>query len=132
MQLLVMPMQLADHLRPRTLDDERAVSACRVASAWLSGATGLTAWPDPIPDDLWAAALELAVMAYDNLEGLESVTDGWTTMSWGEAPERRDEILASARTKYVAGSAASPMGSFPDAESWPDQAKASSGYWYLP
>lgn len=122
---LVVPTDLIAHLR-RELDPASAFSACRVASGWLRSATGLTEWPVPVPDDLWGWALELAVMVYDNPEGMDSSNFGRLGLSWGVEPmKRRAQILAAAKAAYRASSGgALPVGSFPDAAAYPDAAVA--------
>lgn len=88
---------LAAYLQ-RPVDTTSYTTAQRIASGWLSAATGLTTWPDPVPDDLWAWAVELAALAYSNPEGLAVETEGSTTATWERA--RRDAILAAARVRY--------------------------------
>lgn len=119
---LINPTELATHLR-RVLQPDSALSACRVASGWLRSATGLTAWPSPVPDDLWGWALELAALIYVNPEGLDRSMLGRMLQSWGpELLRRRELILKAARAAYGTGTAGGPVGSFPAAEAWPDPA----------
>ena len=73
-------------------------------------ATGLSSWPDPIPDDLWAWAIELAGIAYRNPTALNSETVSDYTYSQDRAA--KEAILAAAKTKY--GGASSPQYSFPE------------------
>jgi hypothetical protein len=84
---------------------------CRLAaSGWLMSATGLAAWPLPIPDDLSGWALELAAIFYRNPAGASSETiDDYTV---AQDASRRREILAAARDSY--GGANVPQYSFPD------------------
>jgi len=73
-------------------------------------ATNLTPWPpDPVPDDIWAWAIELAGIAYRNPTGWssESIDD----YARGSDAERRTAILTEARTAY--GGSGSPRYSFP-------------------
>lgn len=97
------------------LDTASAMEARRKAQGWLAGATRLTEWPSPPPEDLRAWALELAALAYDNPSGLESEVDGRVTSVWGR--RRRGEILLEAKRAY---GQSGPMGSFPPPEPWPD------------
>lgn len=101
---------LPSWLQVPQVDTETATRVRRAASGWLMGATRLTTWPDPVPDDLWAWALELAAIAFRNPDGAsnESVDD----YSVGYDRQRRVEILAAARASY--GATASPQYSFPD------------------
>jgi hypothetical protein len=122
---IVQTGELAVYLQHQVKADVEA-SAIRVAEGWLLAAcTALTEWPAPVPDDLWAWAIELAAIAYNNPLGLvQRVTDE-DTRSWGT--ERRKEILAAARQRYGSG-AATPVFSdsatgdsnFPPAPRWPD------------
>lgn len=89
-------------------DIAAATVARRRASGWLMSPTGLTTWPDTIPDNLWGWAIELAAIAYRNPASAsnESVDD--YQVSWDR--QRRAEILEEARIGYGAGS---PVYSFP-------------------
>ena len=75
------------------------------------GATHLTAWPNPIPDDLWTWAIELAAIAFRNPTAATSESQDDYSISHGDAARRR-EILAAARAAY--GTASSPLFSFPE------------------
>lgn len=94
------------------VDTSSATVARQVASGWLMSATRLTTWPTPVPDALFAWAIELAAIAYRNPEGLtsESIDDHAST--WDRL--RRGEILALARATY--GGTSAPAYSFPDAD----------------
>lgn len=111
---LVSSDELADHMQ-RPVDAASAFSAIRVAEGWLRGATRLSEWPDPVPDDLWAWAVELAAIAYDNPTGLVSQTIGSESYSWAMA--RKSEITVAARQRYGASDA--PVYAFPPAVPWP-------------
>ncbi len=100
----------------RQLKPTSAERAIRVAAGWLRDATKLTAWPDPVPDDLWAWALELAAIAYDNPTGRATQTDRDNAVGWMLG--RRAEILAAASRRY-ATSASQPLYSFPPAVAYP-------------
>src|SRR5688500_2211063 len=94
----------------RDLDTATATLARRVASGWLRSATGLSDWTEPIADDLWTWALELAEMAYGNPSGYASETIDDHSITFDRA--RRTSILEAARKKYSTGSV--PVYSFPD------------------
>jgi hypothetical protein len=113
---LVGPGQLSTYLQLPTREDSEDM-AIRVAEGWLRGkCTQLTAWPpSPVPDDLWAWAIELAAMVYSNPEGLATRTVNEDTHGW--IISRRAEILAAAAQRY---GGAAPQGSFPDSLDWPD------------
>lgn len=122
---LVQTGELAIYLQHGVKADVEA-SAIRVAEGWLASVcTSFTAWPTPVPDDLWAWAIELAAIAYNNPVGLvQRITDE-DTRAWGT--ERRQEILAAARQRYGSGStspvfasAATGTSNFPPAPRWPD------------
>jgi hypothetical protein len=103
-------VDLPSWLQVPSVDTETATRVRRFASGWLMQATGLTSWPTPVPDDLWAYAIELAAIAY-NPSGLssESLDDHNVAYS----AERRQEILTAARTSYNTART-TPVGSFPD------------------
>lgn len=89
---------------------DTAEIAVQLADGWLESVTPFVlAWPSPRRNDLWAWALELAGMAYDNPEGMSLHTTGGTTSGWMQG--RRQEILAAAKRKYPLGG---PQYQFPD------------------
>jgi hypothetical protein len=83
----------------------------RFANGWLQDATGLTEWPDPIPDRLWAWAIELAAIAnrWPDGSSRDAIDDHQATLD----RERRAEILNAARAAYPSGAGA-PLGEFPE------------------
>lgn len=93
------------------IDMETEARVRRHASGWLQSATRLAPWPpNPIPDDLWAWAIELAAIALRNPDGTASETNGDYTHATDRM--RRVEILAAARTAY--GGSSTPRASFPE------------------
>jgi len=102
--------------KPVRADAERI--AIRVAEGWVkSKATRLTDWtdwPDPIPEDLWAWAIELASIAYSNPTGIATRTVGDETTGFVIA--RRAEILDAIEQAY---GGAQPSYQFPPAPCWP-------------
>lgn len=102
---------LPSWLQVPEVDAETATRVRRVSSAWLQDATGLTDWPSPVPDRLWAWALELAAIAFNNPTSLASETIDDYQMTVSDRLRRR-EILDSARQAY--NTAGKPQGSFPD------------------
>lgn len=103
-------VDLPSWLQVPEVDTETAIRVRRAASGWLMGATRLTSWPDPIPDDLWAWAIELAAIAFRNPAGAasESIDD----YSVSADRSRRKDILEAARLAYA--DSAGPQYSFPD------------------
>jgi hypothetical protein len=104
-------VDLPSWLQVPSVDTETATRVRRYASGWLKNATQLTVWPpDPVPDDIWAWAIELAAIAFRNPAGAsnESIDD----YSVGHDTARRKEILAEARLAYSTASVA--QYSFPD------------------
>jgi hypothetical protein len=92
-------------------DLDAAGIARRQAGGWLSDATGLTEWPDPVPDRLWSWAIELAAIAYNNPDAaLEEQTDDHRVK---HDRERRAEILDAARVAYPSESPPSPASAGP-------------------
>jgi hypothetical protein len=100
---------LPSWLQVPAVDTETATRVRRYANGWLMSATGLSSWPDPIPDDLWAWAIELAGIAYRNPTALNSETV--TDYTYSQDRAAKEAILAAAKTKYSAAS--SPQYSFP-------------------
>lgn len=106
--------ELGTHLQRPVREDSEAL-AIRVAEGWLrSVCTRLPDWPDPVPEDLWAWALELTVIAYENPRGLASRTVGEDTQAWAIA--RKQQILDAAEGKY---GGTQPEYHFPPAPCWP-------------
>jgi hypothetical protein len=101
---------LPSWLQVPTVDTETATRVRRYANGWLMSATGLSSWPDPIPDDLWAWAIELAGIAYRNPTALSQETTG--SYSFSQDRAAKEAILAAAKNKY--GAASSPQYNFPD------------------
>lgn len=94
------------------VDAETATRVRRSANGWLQDATGLTAWPSPVPDRLWTWGMELAAIAYRNPDaaGSEAIDD-YRVFSTQDR-QRRAEILAAARRAY--SSVSQPQYAFPD------------------
>lgn len=101
---------LPSWLQVPAVDTETATRVRRWASGWLATATGITAWPSPVPDQLWAWGIELAGIAFRNPTANTSASLDEFSVSYGDAA-RRKEILAAARMAYGAGI---PLYSFPD------------------
>lgn len=101
---------LPSFLQVASVDTETATRVRRYASGWLQNATQVTPWPpDPVPDDIWAWAIELAGIAFRNPTGFasESIDD----YSRGDDAARRVAILAAAKAAY--SGSGSPQYSFP-------------------
>lgn len=110
--------ELGDHLQTSVVPASANI-AIRRAVSWLRTSSGLANLTETaLPDDLWADALELAGLAYDNPTTLASETVGTTARSW-PAIQRRAEILADVKQRYQQA-ASGPRGSFPEAAPWPD------------
>lgn len=104
-------VDLPSWLQVPSVDTETATRVRRYASGWLLNATRLTPWPPvPVPDDIWAWAIELAAIAFRNPDGAtsESIDD----YARGNDAARRREILDAARMAY--SGAATPTFSFPE------------------
>lgn len=100
-----------------------AALAEKVATGWLSEATGT--FPDPLPSPIYSWLIELAGIAYENPTSMESDTSQDTSSSW---VDRRLQILANARQwradRDAEADAASQVpaksrGCFPPAQAWP-------------
>lgn len=106
---------LPSWLQVPEVDTETATRVRRSANGWLQDATGLTAWPSPVPDRLWTWALELAAISYRNPDAVSE--EGVDDYRFVQDRQRRAEILAAARRAYSAG--CQPQYSFPDPDwSW--------------
>lgn len=104
-------IDLPSWLQAPQVDTETATRARRYASGWLKHATQLTTWPPvPVPDDIWAWAIELAGIAMRNPTGLASQSLDDHSVSYDNS--RRQEILDAARAAYSGASV--PLYSFPD------------------
>jgi hypothetical protein len=104
-------IDLPSWLQVPSVDTETATRVRRYASGWLLNATRLSPWPpNPVPDDIWAWAIELAAIAFRAPDGAssESIDD----YSRSNDTARRKEILDAARAAY--SGAATPTYSFPD------------------
>lgn len=101
---------LPSWLQIPAVDTETAIRVRRYANGWLMSATGLSTWPDPVPDDLWAWAIELAGIAFRNPTANSSETVSDYTYSMDRAA--KEAILAAAKAKYNTGST-SPQYNFP-------------------
>jgi hypothetical protein len=103
-------VDLPSWLQVPEVDTETATRVRRYASGWLQNATRVTPWPpDPVPDDIWAWAIELAAIAFRNPSGAASQAIDDYNVSYDAA--RRADILASARAAY--GGTSAPLYSFP-------------------
>jgi hypothetical protein len=108
-----------------SVNADAELTAIRMAEAWLSSVcAGMPPWPAPVPEDLWAWALELTSIAYSNPTSMMARTTDEDTRTWSLS--RRKEILDAAAKRYGDGSGttdgAGPLGvgNFPIALSWPD------------
>lgn len=95
------------------VDTETATRVRRYVNGWLQDATGLTDWPSPVPDRLWAWAIELAALVHENPTAKWSQTIDDAADVYDRGPQgRRREILDAARRAY--NTAGKPQGSFPE------------------
>jgi hypothetical protein len=76
------------------LPDEQVDMVILLVRGWLLDATELLELPDPLPEGLWAGAVELAALLASNPESLAQKTIGPTSRSWPMSPQR-DRILNS-------------------------------------
>lgn len=119
---LFSPNELTDWLQ-YDVQPGPAAQVERVVAGWLSEATGLDAFPDPLPPALYAWAIELAGIAYENPTSMTDDQAGETRSAWAD---RKRQILLSAaawgqrNATPGAGSTPSPLGRFPAAPGWPE------------
>ena len=90
---LFQPEELQHLLGAATIDNDRADMAERMAWGWLKPVLGLSQRPDPVPDDVFAWAVELGAIAHENPSGLSAKQLGPANQQF--SAERRREILAS-------------------------------------
>jgi hypothetical protein len=104
---------LPSWLQVPEVDTATATRVRRYVNGWLQDATGLTEWPDPVSDRLWAWAIELAAIVIDNptAKWAETLDDSAAVYERGPHGRRR-EILDAARRAY--NTAGQPQGSFPE------------------
>lgn len=117
---LFSPDELAAWLQYE-VEPTSAAQVERVVAGWLSEATGLDAFPDPLPPVLYAWAVELAGIAYENPTSMTDDQAGETRSAWAD---RKRQILLSATAwgQRTSGTSAAPLprGRFPAAQPWPD------------
>jgi hypothetical protein len=106
-------VDLPSWLQVPQVDTETATRVRRAVNGWLQDATGLTVWPNPVPDRLWAWAIELAAIAHENptAKWSQTIDDSVDVYERGSQGRRR-EILAAARAAY--NTSGGPQGSFPE------------------
>lgn len=97
---------------------ETATVVERVVWGWLKPVLGVDERPVPASEQLWAWALELGAIAYENPSGLSSYQLGAEQRSY--SAERRTAILAEVQQWGTGTPASAPRGSFPAAPTWPD------------
>ena len=102
------------------LPDGQVDMVILIVRGWLLDATNLDALPDPLPDVLWAAAVELAALLASNPESLAQKTIGPTSRAWPMSP-RRDAIIDRLRKRWRAA-AMSPQGEYPLPSVYPEPA----------
>lgn len=120
---LITPQDVANYLQQDvgSFRQEWAETAIRIAVGWLRGRCYFEQWPpSPVPEDLWAWAVELAALVYDNPTLVSSSTVGGQTIAYGAVAARRREILAEAEGVYPRLSGR-PVGEFPAACPLPKQ-----------
>lgn len=123
---LFTPPQLSTWLQ-YSVEQHNAQLVEQVVAGWLLEATGLPALPDPVPPQVFAWALELGGIAYENPTSMSTDTTADITSSWGD---RRSQIFAAARRWAQSVNPAdvatppvpAPRGSFPPVRHWPDPA----------
>ena len=116
-----MPLFTAPELGRFVQDDVPAETATvveRVVWGWLKPILGVEDRPLQPSEQLWAWALELGAIAYENPSGLSSYQLGAEQRSY--SAERRVAILAEVRQAGTGASTSTPRGSFPAAPAWPD------------
>lgn len=100
--------------------EDQVELADRIVWGWLKGPLGLDARPEPpVPEQVFAWAVELGAIYLENPTGLSSYQLGGER--FGFSAERRESILAEAAGGGMPSSAAPrPTGDFPPARAYPD------------
>lgn len=100
------------------LPDGQTDMVIMLVRSWLLDATNLDVLPDPLPEVLWGAAVELASLLASNPESLAQKTVGPTSRAWPMA-SRRDAILQRVTRRYRAAQLA-PTGAYGDSYPYPE------------
>jgi hypothetical protein len=100
------------------LPDEQVDIVILLVRGWLLDATDLDGLPDPLPEILWSASVELAALLASNPESLSQKTIGPTSRAWPMGP-RRDAILDRLRQRYRAARM-SPQGDYGPVYAFPE------------
>lgn len=115
-----------------SVTDEAAAAAERLAWGWLKPVLGITTEDRPatVTAEVFAWAIELGAIAYENPSGLSAYQLGDERSQY--SAERRNEILATAAAggKVASSGVPSPRGTFPTAECWPDPIRRRPAAWY--
>lgn len=94
----------------------------RIVWGWIKPLLGVSERPDPVTDELFAAALELGAIYRSNPDGLSEYR--LESESSKYSSERREEILQTIPGGGTApGGVLKPRGSFPAARAYPDPAE---------
>jgi len=112
-------LELGDWLR-KPVTETRAAMAERVVWGWLKPRLGLSDRPSPVPDEVFAWAIELGGIVYENPAGLNARQMGQFQEQF--SAERRDQILDEVARSTQGTATAQPAGSFPEALDYPDPA----------
>lgn len=103
----------------------RTTVAERVVWGWLKPVLGTATRPEPVPEELFAWAVELGAIAHENPTGLSGRGIGPFSEQFSGLRDRRENILNDVR-QWAAeqGTALSgqPIGEFPEPYAYPDPA----------
>jgi hypothetical protein len=118
---LFTPAELREWLQYEEINNDSAVMVERVVAGWLLSATGREDLDSSNDARVFAWAVELGGIAYENPTSMTDDSSGSTSSSWAD---RRAQILAQAREwalqQAPAASGQLPRWSFPQAQPWPD------------
>lgn len=126
------PAQLKTWLHYASDDDfdaEAAELAEQVVAGWLADATETDVDSFDPPKQMFAWAIELGGIAYENPTSMSDDAAGETRSAW---MDRRVQILAAARRWASRPSSTGPVlprGSFPPAQAWPDSTVTPRRVW---
>lgn len=130
-----MPLFLPDDLTEfmgRTADPTRAATVERIVWGWIKPLLGVDERPNPMPDELFAWALEIGAIKYENPTVRIAQTTGPFTVTYvanrsGSPTARIAEILDAIAASPLGSGGGRPSGDFPEPTRFPDPARAWEG-----
>lgn len=115
--------------------DVRATAVERVIWGWIKPRLGVDDRPDPIPDEVFAWAIELGAIVLENPTAKTQQSNGpfatvFASRS-GSATQRRKEILDEISASLLGAGGLRPRGNFRPPHRYPDPSRAKPGPVFL-